>query len=69
MIEQDGKYYYSQSHHNYKVLDNGKMIDGGRQYVKTNAATVLMRIHKGKFVAKDLEDLIDYYQPGQDCQE
>jgi len=68
MIEQDGKYYYSQSHHDYKVLDNGKMIDGGRLYVKTNTATVLMRIDKGKFVAKDLEDLIDYYQPGQDCQ-
>src|SRR6056300_818397 len=36
MIEQDGKYYYSQSHHDYKVLDNGKMIDGGRVYIRSS---------------------------------
>ena len=32
MIEDDGKYYYSQSHHDYKVVGD-KMIDGGRTYV------------------------------------
>ena len=67
MIEVDGKYYYSQSHHDYKVVGD-KMIDGGRQYIKSNGGAVAMRIIKGKFIAKDLEDLIDYYQPGQDCQ-
>ena len=67
MIEVDGKYYYSQSHHDYKVIGN-KMIDGGRQYIKSSGGAVVMRIIKGKFIAKDVEDLIDYYQPGQDCQ-
>ena len=68
MIEEDGKYYYSQSHHDYKVLDNGKMIDGGRQYIKSSGCDVVMRIINGKFIAKDVEDLVEYYQPGQDCQ-
>ena len=74
MIEQDGKYYYSQSHHDYKTLDNGKMIDGGRQYIKTSqGCDVVMRIINGKFIAKDVEDLFaqrkkEYIYPGKDCQ-
>lgn len=69
MIEQDGKYYYSRSHHDYKALDNGKMIDGGRAYIRSSqGCDVIMRIIKGKFIAKDVEDLVEYYQPGQDCQ-
>lgn len=67
MVEADGKYYYSQSHHDYKVVGD-KMIDGGRQYIKSNGGAVAMRIIKGKFIAKDVEDLVKYYQPGQDCQ-
>ena len=58
MIEQDGKYYYSQSHHDYKTLDNGKMIDGGRMYIKSSGCDLVMRVVNGKFIAKDVEDLI-----------
>lgn len=59
MIEEDGKYYYSQSHHDYKVLDNGKMIDGGRVYIRSSVGCdVVMRIINGKFIAKDIEDLV-----------
>ena len=62
MIEQDGEYYYSQSHHDYKVLDNGKMIDGGRVYIKTNqGCDAVMRVINGKFIAKDVEDLVNIY--------
>jgi hypothetical protein len=57
MIEVDGKYYYSQSHHDYKVVGD-KMIDGGRMYVKSSGGTTMMRVINGKFVAKDVEDLI-----------
>jgi len=54
MVECDGKYYYSQSRHDYKKLDNGKMIDGGRAYIKTNrGCDAVMRIIDGKFIAKD----------------
>ena len=67
MIEVDGKYYYSQSHHDYKVVE-GKMIDGGRAYIRSNGGAVAMHIENGKFYIKELEDMIEYYQPGQDCQ-
>src|SRR6056300_1949670 len=67
MILVDGKYYYSQSHHDYKVVE-GKMIDGGRAYIRSSGGAVAMRIRDGKFYIKELEDMIEYYQPGQDCQ-
>jgi hypothetical protein len=57
MIDVDGKYYYSQSHHDYKVVGD-KMIDGGRHYVKSSSGTTMMRVINGKFIAKDVEDLI-----------
>jgi hypothetical protein len=67
MIEVDGKYYYSQSHHDYKVVE-GKMIDGGRAYIRSSGGAIAMHIKNGKFYIKQLEDMVDYYQPGQDCQ-
>ena len=67
MIEVDGKYYYSQSHHDYKVVE-GKMIDGGRTYIRSSGGAISMHIKNGKFYIKELEDMVDYYQPGQDCQ-
>jgi hypothetical protein len=67
MIEVDGKYYYSQSHHDYKVVGD-KMIDGGRAYIRSNGGAVAMHVKNGKFYIRELEDMIEYYQPGQDCQ-
>ena len=67
MIEVDGKYYYSQSHHDYKEV-GAKMIDGGRQYVRSSGGAITTHIKNGKFYIKELEDMIEYYQPGQDCQ-
>lgn len=58
MIEQEGTYHYSQSHHDYKVLDNGKMIDGGRVYIRSNGCDIVMRIIDGKFYPADIPDLI-----------
>ena len=60
MIEDDGKYYYSQSHHDYKVVGD-KMIDGGRAYVRSSGSTTNMRIADGKFYAVDVEDLLDLH--------
>jgi len=67
MIEVDGKYYYSQSHHDYKEVGD-KMIDGGRQYVRSSGGAIVTHIKNGKFLIKELHDMIEYYQPGQDCQ-
>ena len=49
MIEVNGKYYYSQSHHDYKVIE-GKMIDGGRQYIRSSGDADVFKIQDGKFV-------------------
>ena len=68
MVDCDGELHYSQSHHDYKKLDNGKMIDGGRAYIRSSGGAIVMRIINGKFIAKDVEDLVEYYQPGSDCQ-
>lgn len=67
MVNVKGKYYYSQSHHDYKVIE-GKMIDGGRAYIRSNGDAVAMHIKNGKFYINDLEAMVEYYQPGQDCQ-
>ena len=61
MIEVDGKYYYSQSHHDYKVVGD-KMIDGGRAYIKSSGITTNMRITDGKFYAVDVEDLLEIHE-------
>ena len=68
MIEVDGKYYYSQSHHDYKSFADGEFIDGGRAYIRSSGGAITTHIKNGKFYIKDLEDMVDYYQPGQDCQ-
>mgnify|MGYP000956848109 CR=1 FL=1 len=60
MIEVNGKYYYSQSHHDYRVVGD-KMIDGGRAYVRSSGSTTNMRIAGGKFYAVDIEDLLDLH--------
>lgn len=61
MIEVDGKYYYSQSHHDYKVVE-GKMIDGGRAYIKSSGGAIRMRVKNGNFYAVDVKDLLDVHE-------
>ena len=61
MIEVDGKYYYSQSHHDYKTVGD-KMIDGGRAYIKSSGGATIMRITNGKFYAEDLKDLLEIHK-------
>lgn len=60
MIKDNGKYYYSQSHHDYKVIGE-QMIDGGRQYIKSSGGAVAMRVKNGKFYVNNIEDIIDVY--------
>lgn len=62
MIRDDaGDLHYSAHRHDYRVID-GKMIDGGRAYVKTNAVIINMRLKDGEFYAADVESLVDIYQ-------
>ena len=75
VVGPDGRYYYSQSHHDYKMFDNGKSIDGGRAYVRGNGYE-MFKVKNGEFIkdfgealtnwVKDAED--KYITPGSDCQ-
>lgn len=57
MVENDlGELEYSQSHHDYKVFENGNMIDGGRQYIRSSLGCDVYRIKDGEFV-KDANDI------------
>ena len=50
MIEDaDGKYYYSQHRHDYKVIGD-KMIDGGRSYIRSGGRVDVFKIQDGKFI-------------------
>jgi len=55
MIEDQGKYYYSQSHHDYKVVE-GKMIDGGRQYIRSSGSAEVFKIQDGAFVQHEYSE-------------
>lgn len=48
--DDDGNLQYSQSHHDYKHFENGNMIDGGRQYIRTTNGCNVYRVVDGKFV-------------------
>lgn len=53
MIQDDeGTYHYSESHHDYKVID-GKMIDGGRMYIRCNSGYELFRVKDGQFIREE----------------
>ena len=55
MIEDQGKYYYSQSHHDYKVVE-GKMIDGGRAYIRSSGTAEVFKIQDGAFVQHEYSE-------------
>jgi hypothetical protein len=48
LVENDNnELEYSQSHHDYKTFKNGNMIDGGRQYIRSNGNDKLYRVKDG----------------------
>lgn len=50
MIEdKDGNYWYSQSHHDCLFID-GKMIDGGREYIRHTGECEIWKVKDGEMV-------------------
>lgn len=47
--DKDGDYWYSQSHHDCLFVD-GKMIDGGRRYIRHSGEAELWKVKNGKMV-------------------
>ena len=50
--DKDNYWWYSQSHHDCLFID-GKMIDGGRQYIRHTGEAVVFRVKDGEFVEKE----------------
>lgn len=56
MVKNDNdEWQYSISHHDYRSFDNGNMIDGGRQYVRSSGPTVLFKVKDGKFIEVEMD--------------
>jgi hypothetical protein len=54
MVENDeGQLEYSQSRHDYKSFNNGNMIDGGRDYIRSSGEVIVFVVKDGKMVAKN----------------
>lgn len=61
MVENDeGNLEYSQSRHDYKSFDNGNMIDGGRDYIRSSGKVRVFVVRDGvmKHYAANHEDYI-----------
>ena len=50
--DKENYWYYSCSHHDCIFVD-GKMIDGGRQYIRSTGLDGVFTIKDGKFIEKD----------------
>jgi len=49
MVENDdGQLEYSKSRHDYKEFNNGNMIDGGRDYVRSSGKTKIFVVRNGR---------------------
>jgi len=56
MVENDdGELEYSQSHHDYKKFENGRMIDGGRVYVRSSLGADVFYVKDGEFKNERLD--------------
>jgi hypothetical protein len=48
--DSDGNLHYSAHRHDYKVLDSGNMIDGGRAYARFSGVVEYFKVKDGEFV-------------------
>jgi hypothetical protein len=54
MVEDDdGNLQYSEYHHRCKFFENGNMIDGGREYVRSSLNAKIYVVRNGEMVSKD----------------
>jgi hypothetical protein len=47
--DKNGDLWYSKSHHDYLVIDD-KMIDGGREYVRSNTEVEYFKVKDGEMI-------------------
>jgi hypothetical protein len=55
MVQDDeGNLQYSKSRHDYKIFNNGNMIDGGRDYIRSSLNSKIYVVRNGKMIQSDL---------------
>jgi hypothetical protein len=64
MIEDDQKWHYSQSHHDYKVV-GGHTIDGGRAYTR-GSGYKMFKIKDGEFIRDYGESLTNWIKKSEE---
>ena len=52
MVEHNGEWFYSQSHHDFRTIGKVDFIDGGRVYCRTSMPTKFFEVKDGKFFEK-----------------
>ena len=51
MVENDnGELQYSRSRHDYQSFNNGNMIDGGRDYIRSNGKVYIFVVRNGEMI-------------------
>jgi len=60
VVNDEGDWEYSQSHHDYKQFENGSMIDGGRKYIRSSGHHVVYRVKNGEFVQSDVNNTMEF---------
>lgn len=54
--DSDNNWYYSCSHHDCIFIE-GKMIDGGRQYIRSTGLDGVFKVKDGQFVEENLNQI------------
>jgi hypothetical protein len=49
IVDDDGQLVYSRSHHDFVRCENGNMIDGGRNYIRSRGIVKIMKVKDGMF--------------------
>jgi len=65
MIEVDGQWKYSKSHHDYKSFGEAGFIDGGRLYCRSSSNVEFFKVRNGKFIknfGEDLTNMVKEYE-------
>ena len=65
MIEVDGQWKYSKSHHDYKSFGEAGFIDGGRLYCRSSSNVEFFKVRNGKFIRNYGEDLTNWVQSNE----
>ena len=66
MINVDGQWQYSKSHHDYRSFGEAGFIDGGRLYCRSRSNVEFFKILNGKFIKDYGESLTNWIKDAEE---